>query len=80
MSLAIGERVCVTEEVGGERRQLWATVRHIDLPDYEDFADIEVLLDDGRFGSISMPRTAVEDPWVPAPIKDLEALEQWLAR
>jgi len=79
MSLEVGQRVCVTQSESAGI-QLWATVHHIGPSPDEDRVVVDIVFDDGRYGHVLMPGSAVDDPWVPAPIRDPEALEQWLAR
>ena len=79
MRLKVGSRLQVVDS--DSKGQVWGTVHHIDLPDGDSVGLVEVVVD-GRGDQIVcayMPRTAIEEPYVPAPIHDVEALEQWLA-
>lgn len=76
--IVVGSRICVSESLT-THKQLWGTVTAIDLPK-DGFVKVAVKLKDGiqRAVAVRMPESALHDPWVPAPIKDAEALEQWL--
>lgn len=76
MSLKVGDRVCVStsDAFGGP---LFGEVAGIG-PAVEGIVTVDVTLDRGGTGTMAMPETALLKPWIPAPIRDPEALEQWL--